>query len=136
MIEKKILDVLAGLILVGLPLIIGYSIYKDRSMSKSFKQRDKTVITLAHFESGDAGYKGSVKLKIWYMVDNKRKDYESTEFNLKFSIIRRLVGKTIPIVYLKDDPGKNTLLLSEYAFKYVNLPFPDSLNWLKEYKSW
>ena len=70
------------------------------------------------------------------MVGNERIDAESAEISLSSRIIPRLVGNTIPMVYLKKEPNKNTLLLTEYEFKYTNLPFPDSLNWLKEYKSW
>ncbi|MDH7463466.1 hypothetical protein QEG73_19355 [Chitinophagaceae bacterium 26-R-25] len=105
-------------------------------MSKSFKQRDKTVITVAHIESGNLDYKLRVKLYYWYMVGNERIDAQTSELNLSSRIIPHLIGNTIPIVYLKDNPERTRLLLTDLAFKYTNLPFPDSLNWLKEYKSW
>ena len=134
--KEKIKDGFASLAALTFLLLIGYAIYDDRIVAKSFKQRDETVITLAHIESGHLDYKLRVKLYFWYMVGNERIDDESAEISLSSRIIPRLVGNTIPIVYLKGSPKTNMLLLTEYEFKYTNLSIPDSLNWLKEYKSW
>ena len=130
---KESMGCLFGLVIL---FLIGYALFNGLAMSRNFKQRDETVVTLAHIESGFVGYKSKIFLQFWYMVGNERIDNESAEISLSPRIIQRLWGKTIPMVYLKNNPQRFKLLLTEYAFKSTNLPFPDSLNWLKEYKSW
>ncbi|MDH7463465.1 hypothetical protein QEG73_19350 [Chitinophagaceae bacterium 26-R-25] len=134
--KEKIKEISEGLGGLAVLALLGYFIYYAYNNYQSFKQRDKTIITVAHIESGDSGNKGSLKFKIWYMLGNERKDDEVTEFYLKFSIIRRLVGKTVPMVYLKDNPEEKRLLISEKNFDMTNIPFPDSMRWTNEYKSW
>ncbi|MDH7460700.1 hypothetical protein QEG73_05400 [Chitinophagaceae bacterium 26-R-25] len=133
---KEIIDGLVGLVgLVALVLLV-YFIYCGYNNYQSFKQRDKTVVTVAHIEGGSNGHKGSLYFNIWYMMGNERKDEEVTELDLRFSIIRRLVGKTVPMVYLKDNPEDKRLLILEKDFEMINLPYPDSMHWTREYKFW
>lgn len=43
------------------------------------------------------------------------------------------MNKTFPLLYVIDAPEVNTLLLFESDFNKYKKPFPDSLNWVKDY---
>lgn len=43
-----------------------------------------------------------------------------------------LMNRTLPVVYEKDNPNNSWLLIKPTDFEYFNLPFPDSLKWIKE----
>ncbi|WPQ66305.1 hypothetical protein SIO70_15700 [Chitinophaga sancti] len=42
------------------------------------------------------------------------------------------VGKTFPVIYEKENPSNCELLLVPENFQQINMPFPDSLNWVRK----
>ena len=42
-----------------------------------------------------------------------------------------LMNRTLPVAYEKGNPNNSWLLIKPNDFEYFNLPFPDSLNWIK-----
>ncbi len=45
-----------------------------------------------------------------------------------------LVGKTFPVFYNPVNPKNNKLLIFPADFEQFGLPFPDSLEWVREYE--
>ena len=46
-------------------------------------------------------------------------------------INRFFIGKQFPVAYYKNNPHNNQVLILETDFQKFNLPYPDSLNWVK-----
>lgn len=41
--------------------------------------------------------------------------------------------KKFPVIFLPSNPKLNEILITPDRFKRFNVPFPDSLNWVKQY---
>ena len=47
-------------------------------------------------------------------------------------IRRMLFERSFPVIYNSKDPEINAILIFPSDFAWLNIPFPDSLNWVKE----
>ena len=42
--------------------------------------------------------------------------------------------KTFPVIYNREDPSENRMLVSPRSFEFYGLSFPDSLKWVLQYE--
>lgn len=71
------------------------------------------------------------KINYEYSVDGKIFSDESG-VSVKREYARCFVGKYFPVVYSTIDTSINELLVAPDDFQRFNVPFPDSLNWVRE----
>ena len=52
---------------------------------------------------------------------------------LKVRMVRKFfIGRRFPVAYYRKNPNNNQLLILESDFQKFHLPYPDSLNWVKD----
>lgn len=59
--------------------------------------------------------------------------YDLGRWTYRSEILKKLNGKTIPLLYCLDNDNYNRILLSPDDFSEYGLEYPDSLLWVKEY---
>lgn len=85
-----------------------------------------------------------VTARIVHLSKNRGNNYFDFEFDYKgvhyegggqLHISARNVFKWryVPVIFETEDPDNSYLLLGPKEFEKFGLPFPDSLNWVKEY---
>jgi hypothetical protein len=73
---------------------------------------------------GDKFIKGS-RIKYYF---HEKEYLETTHFGS--SKIGKIVNRTFPVIYLKDDEKVNHILIFKKDFEDYNLKYPDSLKWV------
>jgi len=81
------------------------------------------------------GYKSIAKYEYRFQFNGK--DYYSNSSSSSFvdnyvTIGNTVVNKSFPVIFNTEDPDLSKLLIVPDDFKEYNIPFPDSLNWVKE----
>lgn len=44
------------------------------------------------------------------------------------------IGRTFPVIYDPNNVKNNTMLITPQAFELYDIPYPDSLNWVRQYQ--
>jgi uncharacterized membrane protein YkgB len=66
-----------------------------------------------------------------YEYEYKNKLFKSNQ-SISVHSVRKFFGKSFPVV-VSSYTGRSEILVTPAHFKRFYLPFPDSLNWVKEY---
>lgn len=74
-------------------------------------------------------YKGRPYVHYRFNVDTATFYGEDPYPEFRSRIEEQLKNKRFPVIYLKDKPAKNHILISRAEFKRFSIPFPDSLSW-------
>jgi len=99
---------------------------KDKFLEKS--QLGSGVIVSTNFANKTGCY-------VQYTFSNEGVSYSGeTRSNLPYHNSNIIIGKFFPVLYTKMNPAENTILITPESFKYYNLEFPDSLNWIIAYQ--
>lgn len=87
--------------------------------------------TILHFSEDAKGSGG----RITYVFKLEGKEYKNVRAygNIYTSQGYNFVNKSFPVAYEKNNVGNNQLLISPKQFDEINLPFPDSLEWVRKY---
>jgi len=118
---------------------IGFWIFQFKN---TFSNREKRIkkhnISYGQtIECSHSSKNGGVQYLDYCFVLNNKKYKNSVAFELKYLTRYQcnefFTNKTFPVVYYPDDPSNNMMIISPKDFGYYNIPFPDSLNWVKEY---
>jgi hypothetical protein len=118
-----VLFVIIGLLTV---LIIG--------QTEINKIKNNMSIGVCYVYKVTAGYKGETN--IYYRAKVNTEICEGIK-TMRISLGGEIYfsNRWFPFVYKKDETSLNRILIEPSDFKKVNLPFPDSLNWVKKYVS-
>lgn len=128
---RNILNLLIIAIILGLPLYIGYNNSKnfDTILLKDSIIVNGTIFSYEYITKHSPSFK--------YTFDLDGFSYQSESSNSGIgsdypSLSSQLIGKSFPVIVNKDVPKKyNKILITPADFKNFNLPYPDSLLWVK-----
>lgn len=112
-------------------LTIGLILYnKERSQLKENYTITYGVIT----ECKDVGRRssGGIFYFNFKVGDTLISDQIREGISSQYSSI--FIGKTFPVVYLPNDLRNNDMLITPKSFELLDIPFPDSLNWVRQYQ--
>ena len=112
--------------------IVVYYIYQSIIDDKAFKKAG--IVTNAMVIKAGSDYKGRLQLDYFYCVDSIKINARAVVPELTLSSETKLIGKWVPVMYLKNIHEKNVLLLSRKSFEIVGLSFPDSLLWIEKFE--
>jgi hypothetical protein len=118
------------LILLGVPF--GFFIIK--SVVKDGRLIHNGIIINGTITGWKAGYRGYVIFKYEFISKGIIYRGESGYPQLISLAKKDFIGRRIPVLYVVDNPGVNKLLLCESDYVKYKKPFPDSLNWVKDYE--
>jgi len=126
-ISKKTSNIIVILFIVVLLLI---SYLRGCHNTKTIKEDTKIengLIFNYHLEYG--GFK-----RIKYEFNYNNKHFENDELlNGDWVNASSLVNKWFPVVFSVKSPENNEMLITPDDFAKYNIPFPDSLEWVKQY---
>jgi hypothetical protein len=90
-------------------------------------------------DGGEQKYKDAFRIKYHFIFLGKRYDQKQSEINNSsffadkyLKMQNTLIGKSFPIIINKKKPEMNQMLILPEDFEFYNIPFPDSLQWVKE----
>jgi hypothetical protein len=66
-----------------------------------------------------------------YYVDSVRYDNNRSFATMSNELQFALQDELFPVIYLPEEPGVSSILMTEDAFKAVGREFPDSLKWVE-----
>jgi hypothetical protein len=95
----------------------------------NYEIKRNAVFTTGKILSYTLGGKSSGTFKYEYVFKNKLLEANQT---IGIYNRRKLFDKSFPVV-VSSYTGRSEILVTPAHFKRFNLPFPDSLNWVKEY---
>lgn len=94
-------------------------------------QKD-TQITNGKILSTSVSYRGGVYVE-YSFEDNNGKSWETEQpMNIEMWKRNSFVNKRFPVVFSKMKPEINEILIFPKDFEKYNIPFPDSLQWVKK----
>jgi len=130
--KREIRRIITGIIpfisiMVMVCLFVGYMIKGDELKQNAVL----TTGTVLKFHRDYRSNGGSIR----YVFDSGGKQYENTGGypRLYSDDGYNFEGKVFPVVYDHGDPGNSRMLITPGDFKTYNIPFPDTLNWVKKY---
>lgn len=126
---RKIIS--SGIAIIFIVVVV-YFVYQSISEDNEFKKGG--VITNAIITNAGSDYKGRLQLDYFYFVNGRK--IQDRDINPQLNLVagRELIGKTIPLAYLKTKIDRNILLLTAKNFAMAGESFPDSMQWIKKYE--
>ncbi|NII23907.1 hypothetical protein HB364_02365 [Pseudoflavitalea sp. X16] len=118
------------IIVLLLLLIIFWAGFRHCGQSKQLSRNGE--LTQAEVLNVVAGTKASIYYK--FTVNGRRYD-DMHRALLRSSIRDSLLGRSFPLVYLKDNPTTHRFLLEESDFNAVGRRAPRQLQWVWRYKN-
>jgi len=117
-------------IILGVPFLflVIRSIIEDRALSNN------GFITNAVITRYQTSYRGYPIFEYEFHCNGKIYTGQTTEPNLGSRAKKDFIGRNFPVLYKRDDPNTNELLISKISFCRYNKPFPDSLSWVEDYE--
>lgn len=110
-------------------IIYGFYLYsnnKEQKLKKCFK------VTTALIVNVKDGYKNNLALTYKYLVNGKIHCSDCVRSIKNTKLKNSLLNKNLVLIYSCTDSNDHLLLLSEYQFDEFNIPYPDSLLWIKQ----
>lgn len=96
------------------------------------KNRCFTIGYVVRFSGDYRGAGGTIHFK--YHVKGENYEEANAFVNLYKYEGYRFEGKTFPVAYDSTDYSNSRILITTADFKDFLLPFPDSLQWVKQYQ--
>jgi hypothetical protein len=122
---------------VGILFIVFYLI-SDRNY-KTFRDKileSPSIVFGEVIEYSSDGAKHGSSIKYRFSYNNKTFNSKSSGtsfFSNRYSSLQSFIdGKKFPVIFNKKDPEMNQMLIIPDDFEFYNMPFPDSLQWVKE----
>lgn len=88
--------------------------------------------TIGEITSIESGHRASPSIFYYSYNFNER---EFNDSRAGYSLNQTFKNKNFPIILSEVNPRKNRMLIYPRDFERFDIPFPDSLNWVKEYDS-
>lgn len=127
---KKINNKLILPFVLGIPFlfIVAKAIIEDHNLSND------GIMTSAVITGYKHGYRGYLIFKYQFYYEKEVYTGQVSNLNLITRAKNDFIGRSFPVLFKKDDPSVNELLMSQVDFRRFNKPFPDSLRWVMEYQ--
>ncbi|MEE1946416.1 DUF3592 domain-containing protein [Pedobacter sp. KR3-3] len=109
-------------------LLLLFVYYKQQQRNRKLLVTNGVLTTakfIDYFQPVTAGQSG---LRFIYYVRERR--YHAMAYYHVSDNYVEYVGRQVPVIYQKDDPDNNRILLTKPDFAQFGLPFPDSLAWI------
>lgn len=116
-------SVLTWTIIIVFALYVAYTLIAQQVLTKHF------AILVGCTQQWKLASQASVRIKYIYMVDGKEKSGFTSDPILSYK--KEVEFKCFPVVY-NASVDKADLLITPADFSRYNLPFPDSLMWVKQ----
>lgn len=68
-----------------------------------------------------------------FYVDGVKYSCAQVERKIKYAYADKFMGKPFPVIYEKGNPYNCEFLMVPEEFQKINMPFPDSLNWVRKF---
>jgi hypothetical protein len=135
--EKKTLK---NIILVGVLafMFIAFYLYNEHEknirISELLKNCQTTNGTILEYSYD--GYKHGSSLKFSFYFNHIKYSSAASEVSFwksdYYGMRSYLIGKSFPVIFNVNNPELNKILITPMDFRFYNLPFPDSLQWVRE----
>ncbi len=119
-------------ILLFILFLIGFGFWQKNKEKKKYRQRG--VITIGKVIKVKDDYKKRPYIYYVFNIGESTYTVKSSYPEFKANIEAELKNKTFPIIYIKDDPKDNQILISREEFESQGIPFPDSLAWTRRFE--
>ncbi|HEU4552095.1 MAG TPA: hypothetical protein VFS25_04645 [Chitinophaga sp.] len=101
---------------------------------KGSELKNNAIITTGVILKFKSDYRGEGGAFVYsFNINGKYYENQRAYPNIRSSDGYNLEGKIFPIVYDKNDPDNNRMLITDKDFKTYSIPFPDSLKWVEDY---
>jgi hypothetical protein len=117
----------AGFIFLFFMLFQIYSYY----VHKEFE--NKGIITVATIYKVNNPSRSRPSLSYYFYTDDKEIKGIYGSNLLRSDSLEKLIGKRIPVIYLKLAPSYNSLLVDDSDYERYLKRMPDSMLWIKKY---
>ena len=117
-----------GIIFAFILAYLSHKLFRKESLFQNGKMAYAYV-----YEVNDAGIKAA-NIVIYYSFFVEQREHSGgMDSNLDYAVKSEIMNRYVPVIYDTLNPNNNILLISEKNWEKLNLPFPDSLSWLKKY---
>lgn len=122
--------------LIPIIIIIVVSMYYYIKFSKADFIRNSEITTciVTDYKIG-SGKSAGISLYYYYYVEGIKYIGYYTNISIYHSHGHAFINKSFPLIYDTRNPKDANLLLTKRDFSNLKQPFPDSLEWVKEYIS-
>lgn len=111
-------------------LLIAFGLWQKNKEDKKYKE--KGVLTTGNVIKVKDDYKRRPYVYYIFSVGANTYTGKSSYPEFKANIEAELKNKSFPVIYIKNDPNDNQILISRAEFKSQGIPFPDSLAWTRK----
>jgi hypothetical protein len=120
-----------GILVVTVLSAIGFTSCDERSDDKLRSDGiiGKAKITDCYSRSKGAG----VNVDYTFVVAGKTYKGRQSYIELEHFVCRELYYQEVSIIYVKENPDVNKLMISKNDFERLKYPYPDSLKWTERY---
>lgn len=126
---KKYIKVFYISTIILLITILAFQLFSSNNEKK--KLLSTGVIAMCTIDKIEEGSR--FRNSICYSYSYNGNPYKDcVEYDISNRLKHRLLNTQIPIIFSKDNPKINQILLFEGEFKLYNLNYPDSLKWVEE----
>jgi hypothetical protein len=119
------------IVALSLVIIVVFLYFKDR-MQKNRLKTEGTIVN-GMVDSMSYAVKTGCFVQYHFSVNGVKYEGESKIY-VQYAKSQILIGKSFPVLCLKQDPSRNAILITPQNFDYYDLTFPDSLKWVIEYQ--
>ncbi|MOA25760.1 hypothetical protein D3C78_1465070 [compost metagenome] len=113
-------------------LVLMFSLMLLYSHRKKNNLKDDMVITVGQIVNVRNGYKLNIDITYEFIRKQKKEEHSDLRVALSYAEGKELLYQYFPVIYQKSNPNNCQLLISPLDFKEYNIPYPDSLQWVKE----
>lgn len=128
-IEKTNNKVLPYVFVGALVCGVAYSLLNENKLKQHYALTDGVVLKFVPYSRSPG-----VSIEYSYQVNGKLYHGSSGYANLFSSGRDSILGKHFPVAYDTTDAKNYRMLITTKDFKAFSIPFPDSLEWIKNYQ--
>ena len=114
------------LILFIVIFVILFPKYKEQRI------KNNALFTVGKINSIENGHRAASAFYYYKYLVNKDTISSNRSGN---SVKNIFLNKNFPVIFNSNKPKENRMLIYPRDFERFDIPFPDSLNWVKEYDS-
>ncbi len=124
--KKKVFKI--GAIL--LVFILLFQIYRYNLLNAFAKEGIITFATIYKVNNP-----GQSSPSLHYYFETEEKEIKGTygSYLLRYDSLTKLIGKKIPVIYLKSNPSFNNLLVEDDDYERYSKKMPEEMIWIRKY---
>lgn len=129
-INDRYTKVIFPLMLVVISFLIAYY-YVQQDKKRLYNNKVFTVGEINDYSR--VAKSSATNFSFRFSVDGVDYNIAQVVYGVDIAFGNEFMGKTFPLIYEKGNPSNCELLILPVNFQHINLPYPDSLNWVKKY---